>query len=125
MEEKNEVKLSHRKVKYKTGNHSPPSPHTEPGASLLPVHTNLAKEKKTNFQQILKTVFKFLLPPLKQSNSSLVESSTILFPVGCLTTPLGSTHWTPTPGPTKNFQKGGGLKKSGIINKVNKGKFLN
>ena len=36
-------------------------------------------------------------------------------------TPLGSTHWTLKPGATKNFQKGGGLKKSGIINKVNKG----
>lgn len=61
----NEVKLSHRKVKYKMGNHPPLSPHMEPVASLLPVHTNLAKEKKTNLQEILKTVFKILLPPFE------------------------------------------------------------
>ena len=65
MEEKNEVKLSHRKVKYKMGNHPPPSTHTEPVATPLPVHTNLAREKKTNLQQILKTVFKILLPPFE------------------------------------------------------------
>lgn len=34
-------------------------------ASLLPVYNNLAKEKKTNLQEILKTVFKILLPPFE------------------------------------------------------------
>ena len=64
MREKNEAELSHWKVKYEMGVHPPPSPHTEPEASLLPIHTNLAKKKKITLHEILKAAFKLLpLPP--------------------------------------------------------------
>lgn len=92
-----EAELSHWKgkaIKWELPPSSIPT-QVEPDVSPLPASINLAKEKKTLLQGILKADFNPLPPPpsnpQRQVNFFLMKRKSALRTVRCLAASLGST----------------------------------